>query len=181
MKKRRGKATRKEIKKAPILRQWFQSPVARFLLWFLAFTALLFAISLAPFADGMMQHLVLLDAKCSASILNLAGERSRLAGATFIGGNGITVLRGCSAIEYVWFYCAALLAFPSPPMKKAIGIGLGTLALLFLNLTRIITLQVASVHCPGFFRFFHEEVWDILLVTAILLFCLIWIRWVQRI
>lgn len=163
-----------------MLRQWMQSPVSLLLFRFLAFSGLLFAISLLPFSAGFLRRLVLFDARCSAAILSLAGEKVRLDGATFAGGRGITVVPGCSAIEFAWFFTAALLAFPAPPIKKAIGILAGTFAVLVLNLARISTLQLALVHFPDEFRFLHEDVWCILLVSAVLLLCLAWVRWVQR-
>ena len=180
MKHQRRSPNRTAASRKSILRRWLGNPVTRFLFRFLAFTCLLFGLSLLPFADRVVQHLVLLDATCSRILLNLAGETTRLQGTTFLGRNGITVLPACSALEYVCFLSAALLAFPAPAMKKAIGIAAGSLALLLVNLTRIITLQLASVHFPRAFPFIHEELWSILLVSLILFFYVTWMRWVQR-
>jgi len=162
------------------VRRWLDGPVTRFFMRFVAISGALFALSFLPFAEGAVQHLVALDAKWSALFLTMTGEASKVQGATFLGPKGIIVMPACSALEYVWFLCAAVLAFPAPGLKRAIGIGAGTVALLLLNLTRIITLQVASVHFPEAFPFIHEELWSVVLVSSILLFYILWMNWVQR-
>ena len=90
-------------------------------------------------------------------LLNKMGEGTRVSGsAVWSTKYALSVIPGCSAFEYIWFFCAMLLAFPAPLNRKIPGIIVGIALLLSLNLLRITSLYLVGVHFPRFFETAHE-------------------------
>ena len=75
---------------------------------------------------------------------------------------------------------SAVLAFPAPWKHKAIGIGLGFVAIQALNLVRIISLYYLQRWNSVWFEWFHLYLWQALIILDALVFWLIWLRWLPR-
>jgi len=164
-------------------RSWLarKGPVFSVAAKFAALMALYYVFSLLPISDRALNGLVTGTARLANCLLNLLGEKSQLTEATLSSGLfAITVLKACTCVEFVWFYCAALIVFPSPWTRKLPGILIGAAALLALNLLRVMSLFLVGVHFPKAFDMVHEDIWSVSLIIATLFLTLAWIGWARR-
>jgi exosortase/archaeosortase family protein len=148
-----------------------------FALKFVGLLGLYYALILIPFFDRMLYGYLAANAWLSSAGLNLLGEHTRLSDVTIqSGAYFISVRRGCDGIEPAWFFCAALIAFPTPFKSKWAAMLLGSALILALNLLRIISLYLIGLHLPAFFGPAHLEVWP---ATFIVLVIGLWALWVR--
>jgi exosortase H (IPTLxxWG-CTERM-specific) len=158
-------------------------PVLRFIALF-ALCLLLLALELlppvqehviAPFTAGIAHAAVGLMHPFDHEVIAQGNEIRR-----GVGGNGISIVAGCSGVEAVLILIAAVLAFPAPWRHKLIGIGLGFVAIQSLNLVRIISLFYLHEWSKVWFDWFHLYLWQALIILDALVFWLIWLRYVPR-
>ena len=158
-----------------------KGPVLRVAAKFSGLMTLYYVFSLLPYSDQALSGWVTGSARLASYLLNLLGEKNQIIESTISSGTfAIVVLKACTCVEFVWFYCAALLAFPSPWLRKIPGIVIGATVILVLNLTRIMSLFFVGVHFPRAFDAVHEQVWSVLLVVATLYLTFTWIDWARR-
>ena len=158
-----------------------KGPVLRMAVKFASLMLAYYAFSLLPFSECALNELVIFTARLASYLLNLLGEQSQIIENTISSGQfAITVLKACSCVEFVWFYCAALIAFPSPLGSKIPGVLVGGTVILGLNLIRVMSLYLVGVHFPNAFNTVHEEIWSVLLVIATVCLTVTWIGWARR-
>lgn len=95
-------------------------------------------------------------------------------------GFAISIERGCNGIEAIIILVSAMLAYPASWRYKALGIGLGFLAIQALNLVRIISLFYIGQWNRTWFDWFHLYLWQALIVLDALVAFLLWLRWMPR-
>jgi exosortase/archaeosortase family protein len=79
-----------------------------------------------------------------------------------------------------WLFCAAVLSFRAPLMRKLPGLLAGTVLLQILNLVRIVTLYWIGLYSPDIFEAAHMEIWPtVFIIVAIVLF-IGWIEWSRK-
>ena len=140
-----------------------------------------YALVLIPYCDRLLYGYLRANAWLANVVLNWLGQDSHVSEITIRSAAfGITVRRGCDAIEPSWFFCAALLAFPAPVGSKVAGILAGTLLLQALNLLRIVSLYFIGRHYPGVFGVAHLEIWPVVFIVAAMLLWVGWIAWTKR-
>ncbi|MGB8354597.1 MAG: archaeosortase/exosortase family protein [Chthoniobacteraceae bacterium] len=164
-------------------KSWYASkaPSLQFTIKFCSFVLLFSSLSFVPVYQRTVSAFTTEDARLASAILNRMGEDTRVSDGTISSPrSSITVLPACSAFEYLWFFCAAVLAFPALASRKIAGILAGVTLLLALNLFRVVSLYYISVHFPRFFDMAHEEIWGIVLVLASVCLCAAWIGWVRK-
>jgi len=174
----------KTPEKNPIpAKSWFarNAPVLRFGLMFGVMMALYYVVTLLPWTDGKFFPAYLeANAKLSNAILHGFGQSSVVAGATIRSSQfSITIKRGCDALEPSWLFCAAVLAFPAPWRRRLPGMALGVMAILGLNLVRIVSLYFLGIHLPGFFETMHLEIWPVIFILVALLLWIGWVSWAR--
>jgi exosortase H (IPTLxxWG-CTERM-specific) len=156
----------------------------RFILLFLLYLAILFALELLRPVDA---HVILpftaAIAKISVGLVGLFDSHAVAFGKVLqstSNGFAISIERGCNGVEAVIILVAAMLAFPAPWKHRLIGIGLGFLAIQALNLVRIISLFYLGQWNHVWFDWFHLYVWQALIVLDALIAFLIWLRYLPR-
>jgi exosortase H (IPTLxxWG-CTERM-specific) len=156
----------------------------RFILLFLLYLAILFALELLRPVDA---HVILpftaAIAKISVGLVGLFDSHAVAFGKVLqstSNGFAISIERGCNGVEAVIILVAAMLAFPAPWKHRLIGIGLGFLAIQALNLVRIISLFYLGQWNRVWFDWFHLYVWQALIVLDALIAFLIWLRYLPR-
>jgi exosortase family protein XrtM len=158
-----------------------KGPIFRFGAGFAGLIALFSAISLLPFWPGFVTGYLRLDTRLASQVLNGLGQQTHNTGDTINSSRfAVTVLRECSANEFIVFLWAGLLAFPTTLRPKIIGLVLGTMGIVFINLVRIVTLFLAGAYCPHVFTTVHEELWPGLFIIATILFVAGWASWAVR-
>lgn len=163
------------------LRQWYaaKAPVLNFGLKFCGLVGLLYLVLLIPVLQEMVSGLTIAEARLSGAILNLLGQHNHVEGGILWSGNQsvIKVVSSCSGVDFLCFFCAAILVFPAPALRKLAGVLIGVPLLLALNLARIMSLFVLGVHYPRAFDFVHEKLWAAILITATIVLYITWMKW----
>jgi len=95
-------------------------------------------------------------------------------------GFAVAIQAGCNGVEATIVLIAAMLAFPSPWRLKFIGIGVGFIAIQFMNLLRIITLFYLGQWNHTAFEWAHLYIWQALIMLDVLVVFLIWLRYLPR-
>ena len=90
---------------------------------------------------------------------------------------GITVERGCDAIEPAAMFIAAVLGSPVLFRRKIPAIILGTLFLLLLNLVRLASLFLTGIYLRSLFDLMHLNVWQAAFIIVALM---LWALWAAR-
>jgi len=164
-------------------KSWFvrNAPVLRFGLTFGVLMALYYVVTLLPLIDGDLFPAYLeANAKLSNAILHWFGQASVVAGATIRSPQfSITIKRGCDALEPSWLFCAAVFAFPVPWRRRLPGMLFGVMAILSLNLVRIVSLYFLGIHLPGIFETMHLEIWPVIFILVALFLWIGWISWAR--
>jgi exosortase/archaeosortase family protein len=159
-------------------RFWHQkSPVLKFLLGFAAGMAIFYIVYLSPFfVENVVRPILHIEASISSFLLNLLGQDTT-ANADVISGEkfSISIKNGCDGLETLAIMLIGIIIFPITFRLKWPGILLGTLALMVLNLFRIVGLYIVGLNfSQGVFDFLHAQ-GGFVLFTALGVF--LWILW----
>jgi exosortase/archaeosortase family protein len=105
-------------------------------------------------------------AKAVGWVLGLVEGNVQVVGTGIFGKASLQIVRSCDAMEINILLAAAILAFPGPPLKKALALALGLAGVALLNVTRIVTLYYVLLGRQGAFEFLHLELWPLVMVVA---------------
>jgi archaeosortase B (VPXXXP-CTERM-specific) len=119
-------------------------------------TAILSALVFAPFSDRINQDGTVI----------------------FFGGFAVEIIEECTGLYEMLIYSAAILAFPTTLVKKAIGIALGVPILYAVNVARIAFLVWVGRYYPETFDFMHLYFWQ---ATLILMITSVWLLWIFKV
>lgn len=161
-------------------------PVLRFVL-ILAGAMLIFnALFNAYVTDSSwFDRYLAVNARLSATILCWFGEQAS-ADQTRVSSprlpQGMIIKTGCDGVQASAFFVFMLLASPVAVrlVRRLPVIVVGTLALLVLNIVRVISLYFARISHPRLFEVLHEEIWQPVFIVLPLLFWFVWLRRVGR-
>jgi exosortase H (IPTLxxWG-CTERM-specific) len=95
-------------------------------------------------------------------------------------GFSVAVNAECNGIDAVLVLWAAVLAFPAGLRVKLPGILLGFFAIQTLNLVRIVSLFYLGQWDRDIFTWVHHNLWQGLMILAILLVFLLWLRFLHQ-
>ncbi len=125
---------------------------------------------IVPFTAGV--------AKASGIALNLIGQGIEMQG-TVIRNSAfaVNIENGCNGVETMIIFLAAVLAFPASWKARAIGLGLGLVAIQLINLVRVVALFLTGAYFPEFFDSSHTVIWQ---TVVILCGVFLWIFWADR-
>ena len=152
----------------------------RFLLIFIAVQIALFGIELL----GPVQQFVVLPwttllAKACSSLVTLFDASAMSQGKVLFNpstGFGVSIEPGCNGVEAYIVLIAAMVAFPAPWRHRLIGLVLGFVAVQGLNMVRVISLFYLGQWSQRAFEFFHEYLWQGLIMLDVLVVWLLWMR-----
>lgn len=154
----------------------------RFILIFMVLLVVLFIAELTPPVE---RHVILpftsVLADVCAWIIHLFDGTTISNGKLIQNADGsfiVSIERGCNGVEAVIILLSAILAFPAPWKHKLAGIGLGFVAIQLLNVVRIVSLFYLGLWSQIWFKWFHEYLWQALIVLDALIVFLIWLRYV---
>lgn len=157
----------------------------RFFLAFLILQAVLFTAELTqpvqqavviPWTEGV--------AALSTGLIQLFDNQVLVQGVIIRSLNNdfaVAIRAGCNGVEAGIILFAAIFAFPHAPWKhKVIGFLLGFITIQFLNLLRIISLFYLGQWDKTVFDWAHLYLWEVLIMLDVLIFFLIWIRYLPQ-
>jgi exosortase/archaeosortase family protein len=116
-------------------------------------------------------------AHLAGGALALLDPSVRVRGADIVGRYSLTFAMNCDAMDVYILFASALLAFPAGVRARLVGLGSGLVALVTLNVLRIVSLYFIGVHFPGAFDFCHMDAWPLLIVVSTCAGFFLWIRW----
>lgn len=156
----------------------------RFFLFFLAIQIVLFVVSVTSIAQNLViVPFTELIAAISAWLIMLFDVDVVSEGVVirdYGHGFAVAIQAGCNGVEAVIVLVAAILAFPSPWKYKLGGIFLGSIAVQALNLIRIITLFYLGQWNMKVFEWAHLYIWQALIMLDVLIFFLVWLRYLPK-
>jgi len=161
----------------PIHQRTRAKAVAFFALRFLALTAL---FSTLAYLDTIWLESAVERALAQGFVVASAGGLS-LAGVDvevwhnqiFYEGSRFGIIRECTSMEVLGMYGAAVLAYPTSWRNRARGLALG-LALLVINLFRILTLILGGAQSAVVLDLGHLYVWPAILLGITIA---LWFSW----
>ncbi|MHC4093523.1 MAG: archaeosortase/exosortase family protein [Planctomycetota bacterium] len=157
-------------------------PVLAFFLVFGLLMGLFYVASITVFFEEFVWIPYLrLNANATASILSMLGQDIYLDDRTIsTTGVSLVIERGCDAIYPSALYFTAVLAFPVSLRRKLPGAVVGVVALLLINLVRLVSLYFVAVYWSRAFEMMHLEVWQALFIFLAVLFWGTWAWWATR-
>ncbi len=131
--------------------------------------------------SGFFDSYLSVLASLIGAVLNVFGADVTVTGTRVLSGEfAMQIVRGCDAIEPVAVFAAAVLASPVVVSRKLPGIFVGAVALLLINLLRLVSLFFVGAYSRKMFDVLHESVWQAAFVLLALVFWAIWVRWATR-
>lgn len=119
-----------------------------------------------------------LIASTSAAALDMLGYEAHANGLEVTApAFAYRVVGECDGLEPVGFLVAAAFATPAAMKTRCLFALGGALFLFALNIVRLVSLAMAEAHIPRFTDALHWNVWPVLLIVAVLL---LWVSWVRR-
>ena len=158
------------------LRSLWRRPESRFLILFLSILGISFTvIALNPVNDAFVVPDTTLIAKVSGNILKLFGEDITINGVLLWSPRfAVTIYNGCNGLITSLIFISGVLSFPARWSAKVIGVIGGLLAILVINLIRIISLWYIGIYLPQFFSQSHIFIWQSLVILAGVTLWIIW-------
>nr|WP_316641552.1 exosortase H [uncultured Roseateles sp.] len=153
--------------------------VVRFLLTFSLLALAGFGLEITLWVDDhVIKPLTGGIAWLAGQSIQWAGGSAKVAGRVIQHPDGfaISISNGCSGLEAVILLAAAILAFPASWAARLRGLLLGTVAIMALNLLRVISLYYIGQYSRAWFDWAHLYAWDILIMLDGLIVFLLWIR-----
>ncbi|MCV2419222.1 exosortase H [Paucibacter sp. DJ2R-2] len=142
-----------------------------------------FAIEIVPWVDTnvvapLTEGITWVCAKLILAFGGVAQVHSNVI--QYPGGFSIRVSNGCSGLEGLILLFSAILAFPAKLAYKALGLLLGTVAIMGLNIVRVISLYYLGQYSTEWFNWAHLYAWDVLIMIDGLVVFILWLRQIPR-
>lgn len=120
-------------------------------------------------------HFSVYTAKLMAVSLSLLGKNAVSSGLIIeCEICSFRIIGECTAFYPMAIYVAAVLAFPSPILRRLLGVLLGIPALLLINQVRLVSLCYIVRSYPEYFETIHIVVWQTVIIFLTLL---VWVVW----
>lgn len=120
-------------------------------------------------------------AHASAFTLRLFGENASVHGSAISSPRfQVNIKQGCDALQPTILFVSAVLASPVGFMSKLPGLLAGFSFLMFLNLTRVISLFYIGIYWNSAFETMHHDVWQALFIIFSIAAWAIWAVWAVK-
>jgi exosortase/archaeosortase family protein len=163
---------------------WWQSkhPVFRFVGMLILLLAVWEAFFWTKWAQANLfePHLRFYAQLCGATLRILGEDASVVDASVFSPRFSVVIVEGCDAIQPVGLFAAAVLASPVKWRFKLIGLPVGALFLMFMNLVRIVILFYVGIHWPDAFEMAHRDISQGLFIVLVVLTWVLWALWAVR-
>ena len=161
-----------------MLQREFRSFVVKFGAWFILghFFFVIPAINRA-----IVEPWTAWNARWAVSLANLIEKGYVADGQSVQAGDAhLSVELGCNGVDAFWLCASAMLAFPAPWRRRAMGVGLAMVGVFGLNLIRLSNLFLVARHFPQRLELFHVYIWQTLIGILALGLFVLWGRFLAR-
>ena len=147
-----------------------------FIVLFLVYLAAGNVLFFVPSVDnGVIQPWTRVNAKASAAIASALGVETKAVGTEVSSGPArLNIMQGCNGVHALLILLSSILAFPATWSRRWIGVIAGTVAILGINLLRVVNLIVVARYYPDKLELFHIAIWQTLIVLIALMLFLAW-------
>src|SRR5262249_37523653 len=131
-----------------------RTSVRRFLLVFAVISLAGYAIEVIPWVDvRLVAPFLEVIAWTAGNLIHAADGSVQVTGTIISHADGfaISIANGCSGLEAVILLAAAVIAYPASWHERALGLAAGTLAIMALNLVRVISLFYLGQYSRAWF------------------------------
>ena len=140
----------------------------------------MFISILAVSVDTINATLAVVMAQISNLVLRLLGAGTTIDGVIIRSSRfAVQVVAGCTGLQTMVIFIAAVLAYPSQLSQKLRGIMMGVSIIFLLNLVRVVTLFYIGMLAPQYFEVAHLLVWQYLIVASTAIILIAWVRTVD--
>ncbi|MFK8047587.1 MAG: exosortase H [Halioglobus sp.] len=94
-------------------------------------------------------------------------------------GFAVSIEAGCNGVEATIVLIAAVVAFPAPWKYRLAAIGIGFLAVQFMNIGRIISLFYIGQWNLDVFTWVHLYLWPVLIMLDVLIVFILYLRFLN--
>lgn len=160
---------------------WYgRSPVLRYILLFGFLMGIFYLVWATQwFHDNVVRAVTTLDAKLASIILNVFGYGTVAEGTSVASPEmTVNVKTGCDGIQAMALFANGVIAYAAPLAHKFKGVIFGLLFLFGVNLFRVVHLWLSGLYMPKYFKFLHENFWQILFIFISII---TWAFWINRI
>ena len=155
--------------------------------WLVIRSILIFLIAIGAFigiltlsVDAINATLAVVMARLSNLVLQLLGAGTTVEGVIVRSSRfAVQVVAGCTGLQTMVIFTAAVLAYPSRITQKLRGILVGVSIIFFLNLIRVVSLFYIGMLAPQYFEMAHLLIWQYLIVASTAIVLLAWVRQVN--
>ena len=157
------------------------NPANRFVVLFLLYLAALaffypkFSIRYADVVEWMAQATAIVGGMSLELFAEDVQQKHKM---IIYGSFAVEIIEECTGLYEILIYAAAVFAFPTTLVKKAIGVALGAPILYATNVLRIVFLVWIGRHYPATFNFMHLYFWQ---ATLILMITSVWLLWIFQV
>jgi len=165
------------------IKNFFAKPLNKLLLQFFGLICIFYALWITPFfQEYIVANVAIFYAEISTLFLSIFQQPVKAIGDTLTGtGFSMSIKNGCDAIEAIAILLCAMMIYPSSWKNKSIGLLVGLVLLVILNIIRIISLYFIGIYIPSLFEVMHVSVWQVLFIAFPILIILRWINWTKKI
>lgn len=144
--------------------------------------AAFYSLEFLPLGRGSVRHSYLEGtARITGSIIRGLGYEATVAGSSIRSSQfSIVIARGCDALEPVALFVSAVFASPFPFSGRIIGVLIGTIVLVLINLVRVVSLVFVGIYFPTWLDLMHEQVWQALFILLAIVSWATWVSWASR-
>ena len=176
----RSKATGSRGGKTLRVRTRFR--VVRAVVVFTVLMGLFYGFIHSPFVGSeAFQPYLELIASVSGGLIGFLGQPTSVVDTSVTSPEySMRIVRGCDAIEPTAAFVAAVLASPVSLWAKIPGILIGTMALVVINVLRLVSLFFIGVYVPSVSDFMHFDFWQAAFIVLAICFWAIWVQWATR-
>ncbi|MCH9003314.1 MAG: archaeosortase/exosortase family protein [Planctomycetes bacterium] len=176
----RSKATGSRGGKTLRVRARFR--VVRAVVVFVVLMGLFYGFIHSPFVgpEAFQPYLELI-ASVSGGLIGFLGQPTSVVDTSVNSPDfSMRIVRGCDAIEPTAAFVAAVLASPVSLWAKIPGILIGTMALVVINVVRLVSLFFIGIYVPSVLDFMHFDFWQAAFIVLAICFWAIWVQWATR-
>lgn len=155
-----------------------RKPVLKFAGTFLLACILFYLVTNMSWFGAFRAPLLSLYSEISAVILNIFGYGVNASGPILSSSQfSVSIEEGCDAIAPAILYAISVAIFPIAWSVRWRGLVYGLLAIMALNIIRIITLYITGIHMPDLFEFMHVDFWQAIFIVFTVGIWIYWMRW----
>ena len=177
--KKSGKKNRKKQQTSYSRAEWeARKPVLKFAGTFLLACLIFFLMTNMSWFSSFRSPILNLYSNVSAFFLNIFGYGVQARGEILSSSDfTVSIEEGCDAIAPAILYAISVAIFPISWKARWRGLLIGLLAIMVLNLVRIVSLFITGIHLPALFEFMHVDFWQAVFIVFTVGIWIYWMKW----